>query len=148
MSVRPMTNARVSADWSALDRGTANDAATYFMEFLWTILCMHIPYETVVIKKRNHPSRCENAIAAKNSAEGHLSFEDQREKCAGVLAEEHQKYVATLREKISKLKKCSKQYWRLNRELLCNKRQVLFNTTSEGRNALGKQFKRQSRCFC
>ncbi len=66
-------------------------------------------------------ARCENSIAAKNSAEGHASFEDQREKCAGVLAEEHQKYVATLKEKISKLKKGSKQYWRLNRELLCKK---------------------------
>ena len=56
-------------------------------------------------------ARCENAIAAKNAAEGHASFEDQREKCAGVLAEEHQKYVATLKEQISKLKKGSKQYW-------------------------------------
>ena len=66
-------------------------------------------------------ARCQNAIAAKNSAEGHASFKDQREKCAGVLAEEHQKYVATLKEKIGKLKKGSKQYWRLNRELLCKK---------------------------
>ena len=45
-----LTNALVSADWSAIDRGTANDAVTYFVEFLWTILCTHIPYETVVIK--------------------------------------------------------------------------------------------------
>jgi len=62
--------------------------------------------------------RCENAIKAKNDADGSPSFDTQRDLCTRVLTEEYQKHLLELKTKIATLKKGSKQWWRLNRELL------------------------------
>ena len=61
---------------------------------------------------------CEEAIAAKNAAEGTDTFEMKRKECAEVLAKEYQEHLKDLKKKISNLKKGSKEWWRLNRELL------------------------------
>ena len=122
-----MRSALSDIDWSPIDRGSGDDAATYFMEMLWIVLCTHIPYEQVAIKKKSHPwlnTRCEKAIKRKNDAEGSATFDDTRAECSQILVEEHLKYIAKLKAKISKLKKGSKQWWRLNRQLL-NKRSKL-----------------------
>jgi hypothetical protein len=50
-----LRSALAGIDWSPLDRGNGADAATFFMEMLWTVLCTHIPYEQIVIKKKSHP---------------------------------------------------------------------------------------------
>ena len=44
-----LRSALAGIDWSPLDRGNGDDAATFFMEMLWTVLCTHIPYEQIVI---------------------------------------------------------------------------------------------------
>jgi len=95
-------------DWSQIDRGSGDDAATYFMEILWFVLCTHIPYEQVAIKKKSHPwlnTRCEKAIKRKNDAEGSATFDDTRAECSQVLVEDYLKYIAKLKAQISKLKK-------------------------------------------
>ena len=61
---------------------------------------------------------CENAIKAKNDADGTPSFDTQRDLCTRVLTEEYQKHLLELKTKIANLKKGSKQWWRLNRELI------------------------------
>ncbi len=94
---------------------------------LWIALCTHIPYEQVAIEKKSHPwlnTRCENAIKRKNEAEGSATFDETRAQCSQCLVDAHLKYIAKLKTKISKLKKGSKQWWRLNRQLL-NKRSKL-----------------------
>ena len=58
------------------------------------------------------------AIKDKNEAEGTEDFNERRNKCATIIAEEYQKYLQKLKERISSLKKGSKQWWKLNRELL------------------------------
>ena len=106
-------------DWQVLSQGTAQDALTYFLEMLGLCLQKHIPYRKTIQKKSSHPwinSRCEAAIASKNAAEGTSDFEDKRLKCAKVLAEEYQKYLVLLREKIATLPRWSKQWWKLNRQ--------------------------------
>ena len=73
------------------------------MEMLWVNLCTFIPYEAMDIEKKSHPwltSKCEDAIRNKNAAEQTSSFDEARTKCAVVLTEEHQKYIAALRLKI------------------------------------------------
>ena len=111
-------------DWTALKKGSADDAAKYFLEMLWFTLCNHIPYEEVSIHKRSHPwlnQKCEEAINAKNAAESTENYAEMRQKCTEVLTGEYQKHLAQLKDKISNLKKGSKEWWRLNRELLDKK---------------------------
>ena len=62
--------------------------------------------------------RCREAIKHKNESEGTTNFEDARLPCSRILSIEYQNYVAKLKKKISELSKGSKQWWRLNRELL------------------------------
>ena len=110
-----------STDWSPLRQGTANDAARFFMETLWISLCAFIPYEKIKFQKKSHPwinSRCEEAIRRKNAAEGTPQFQAMQQQCTSALAEEYHQYLKKLKEKITSLKKGSKQWWKLNRELL------------------------------
>ena len=70
-------------DWATLRRGTAEDAVNYFMEILWYLLCLHIPYKEIFLKKKSHPwlnKRCETAISTKNDAEGTALFEEKTER--------------------------------------------------------------------
>ena len=86
-----------------MNRGTGDDAATFFMEMLWTVLCTHIPFEQIVVKKRSHPllnRRCENAIQTKNDAEGTAWYDDKRDQCSRIMVKEHLKYTAKLEEEI------------------------------------------------
>ena len=113
-----------TADWAPLDKGTAEDAFAYFLDVLWSLLCTYIPYKQVSFRKSSHPwlnDRCEAAIRAKNLAEGTDRFDQKRAVCSKVLKEEQQKHVTKLKEKLSSLPKGSKQWWKLNRELLQNK---------------------------
>ena len=57
-------------------------------------------------------------IASESAAEGSDTFDEKRSECARVLTEEYQRYSDRLREKLASLKKGSKEWWRLNRELL------------------------------
>lgn len=40
-----------TVDWKKLREGTAEDAANYFLETLWVLLCTHIPYGEFHIEK-------------------------------------------------------------------------------------------------
>ena len=103
-----LRSALAGIDWSPLDRGNGDDAATFFMEMLWAVLCTHIPYEQIVIKKKSHPwlnIRCEHAIKMKNEAEGAMSYDDKRDQCSRIMVEEHLKYIAKLKIQIAKFKK-------------------------------------------
>ena len=61
------------------------------------------------------------AINRKNNSEGSESFSIASEACAQTLREERSKYVDKLKEKLASLPRCSKQWWRINRELLNRK---------------------------
>ena len=116
-----------NVDWSPLQRGTSEDALQFFMETLWLLLCIFIPYTEIKIEKRSHPwlnERCSQAILEKNQAENTEAFDAKRKACSQILSEEYKRHVTTLKEKIANLKKGSKQWWRLNRELLDKKNKL------------------------
>ena len=69
--------------------------------------------------------KCEQAVEAKNAAEGSDEFERLRATCSSVLVEEYQSYIGKLKDKISKLSKISGALWLLNRELLDKKAKYL-----------------------
>ena len=114
-------------DWSPLMKDTSEDALNYFLEMLWYSLSKHIPYKPIQIKRQSHPwlnERCHNAIKKKNLLEGSDDFKDAQAECGKTLTEEYQKYVVKLKEKIATLKRGSKQWWKLNRELLDKKKKI------------------------
>ena len=111
-------------DWSILQKGTADDALNKFMDVLWNLLIKYIPQKKIFCKKSTHPwlnSKCQAAILKKNKAEGTDAFASESATCAGILQDERTKYVEQLKAKIAALPKRSKQWWRLNRELLHRK---------------------------
>ena len=112
--------------WAPLRQGTSEDALNYFLGMVWLLLCTHIPYEEIHTKKSSHPwlnNKCEDAIRAKNAAEGTSGFASARNECSTILASEYQAYLGRLKTKIANLPKGSKEWWRLKRELLnkCSK---------------------------
>ena len=83
---KDLEKALEAADWSPLQAGSAEDAANYFMEVVWFLLCSHIPFKEVLLKKRSHPwmnERCESAIAAKTAAEGTTQHAAASRQCTG-----------------------------------------------------------------
>ena len=114
-------------DWNKLGEGTAEESLQYFLEILWYHLVKHIPRTTIKNRKSTHPwlnDRSKAAIARKNAAEGTARFEEERNKCMQVLNEERALYVQKTKEKIASLKRSSKKWWRLNRQLLRRKANV------------------------
>ena len=110
-----------AVDWSQLKRGTAEDSVNFFLEVLWTLLVKHIPRKAINCKRSSHPwlnSRCRAAIIRKNKAEYTDIFPIVQQECADILREERAKYVDKLKAKLASLSRRSKQWWRLNRELL------------------------------
>ena len=110
-------------DWRVLQRGSAEEAFTHFMDTLWLHLCKYIPYAKRKMKKQSHPwlnDRCREAIARKNDKEDRDDdeYRDAAKSCAEVLADEYQRYVLKLKEEIAQLPKGSKKWWKLNRQLL------------------------------
>ena len=57
-------------------------------------------------------------FSRKNDSEHTDSFPTVQEECAEILREERAKYVEELKTKLAALPKCSKQWWRINNELL------------------------------
>ena len=108
-------------DWSSLKKGTAEDAVNLFHELLWFLLIKYIPRKEVKCKKSSHPwmnSRCEKVIFEKMNAEGSEQYEEKSKRCSEVLQEERSKYTEKLKAKLASLPRSSKQWWRINRELL------------------------------
>jgi len=61
------------------------------------------------------------AIRKKNNAEGTDRFATESTKCAATLAAERAKYVHQVKEKMAKLPRGRKQWWRINNELMRRK---------------------------
>ena len=102
--------------WQPLNYGSVDNAADMFIEVLSTLVSKHVPHKVVTIKKSTCPwltSRCREAIEAKNIAENSPSFLAARDHCAIVIAEEHREYKRRLREKLCKLPRGTKKWWKI-----------------------------------
>ena len=111
-------------DWSTLKHGTGEDALIFFLETIWYLLITHISRRKITVTKRSHPwlnEKSKEAIRRKNQAEGTEAFDRERKNCMQILATERARHVQALKDKLSSLPKCSKQWWRINRELLNRK---------------------------
>ena len=119
-----LIEALVAYDWSALARGTAEEAAMFFQQSLTWHLQKFIPRRTFTDKKQSLPwlnEECAKAVAYKNQCEGTPLFESARNRCSEVLNQAYSNHVQLLKQKIAALPRGSKQWWRLNIQLLHKK---------------------------
>jgi hypothetical protein len=80
-----------------------------------------IPTRKITQRVSQHPwltNKCREAVANKCGAEGSQDYAIKRDMCADTLLNAFKDYQNSLRQKIAALPKGSKQWWRLNRELL------------------------------
>ena len=100
--------------------GTADDAASAFTNFVLQAARRFIPVKALPLKKNTHPwltDRCKHLVTAKRAAEGTADYEAKAAECSAGLLQEYNKYVHRTYEKLRKLPRGSKQWWRLSREL-------------------------------
>ena len=93
-------------------------------DFLVQTCEKHIPKKQVTAKARDHPwldEKCYAAIEAKCLATGANEFRARELECNAVLKTSFLAYQAELKSRILNLTKASKEWWRLNRELLNRK---------------------------
>ena len=60
-------------------------------------------------------------MVQKNNAEGTSRFDAERLRCIQILGEERATYVQSIKLNLQNLRRHSKQWWRINRELLKKK---------------------------
>ena len=104
-----------------LEESSVNDAARRITDIILDTAKIHIPHRTARFTKRSHPWMTDRAVAAirsKCEAYGTPEFEAASRRCREVIADEYRAHIRRLRNKISNLKKGSKQWWSLNRQLL------------------------------
>lgn len=100
------------------------DALNDFLNILWAFLVKHIPRTQIRITSSSHPwlnSRARAAIIRKNNSEGSDDFAEASEECSRILCEERNAYIEVLKAKLVSPPRSSKQWWRINRELLHRK---------------------------
>ena len=122
------------ADWSTLQkvlRDTdwlailcANDvdgSVERFHRVLWALICDHIPSEVISETKTSHEwldDNCRRLIRLKREAWGTLEFVTRRDECTRGLLEAYDAFVKRTRSKLSRLKRSSREWWRLSRALM------------------------------
>ncbi len=107
-------------DWSWIDHCCVDDACERLMTVLLNNIRKHIPTTMISERTTTHPwlnNRCLEAIAAKRDAEGTDLFQDAARKCSDVLFEELCAYNGRVRNRLRKLPRGSKAWWRLSRQL-------------------------------
>jgi len=111
-------------NWAALRNGTAEASLSYFLEILRIVSVKNIPRKNIVCWKSTHPwlnDRCRKALVQKNDAQGTGRFEAERLNCIKILGEERAAYIQKIKMKLQNLRRHSKQWWQINRELLQKK---------------------------
>ena len=111
-----------AVDWkSLLQHGSGDDAAEALTNTILEKALIHIPHRTARFTRRSHAwitQRAQSAIQEKCAAFGTDKFDEASRRCNAVIAEEYRAYTKRLRSKISNLRRGSKQWWSLNRQLL------------------------------
>ncbi len=109
-------------DWKSIVMEiSVDEAACRLTEKITEIAKLHIPHRVARFSKKSHPwltNRALRAIQTKCAAFGTDHFETATQKCKEIIAEEYRSHRQKLRSKIKNLKRGSKQWWSLNRQLL------------------------------
>jgi len=111
-----------SADWRWLDEVGPTEGAQALTNLILQAARRHIPTRWVVERKVAHPwlnERCLELVAERVRVAGSDLEPEAAAQCSAGILEEYFKYVARCRTKLRELRRGSKQWWRLSRELMC-----------------------------
>ena len=112
-------------DWHALLNWTDGTAlVSSFTQLLLELCKGYIPHGRRDIIKSTHPwlnDACRQAVKDKCDASGTDRFRDQAIECSGILLAEFRKYQSKTRDKLRKLPRSSKAWWRFNKALMQRK---------------------------
>ena len=126
-----------ACSWARLSEGSVDSAVNYFLDLLIAKCKEHIPFSRITFTKQTHPwidDDCVQAIKAKNEAVGTDHFPAARDRCAEIINDKFQDHVLVLKDKISRLEKCDRLWWKLNRELIHKKAKVSSIPPLKGRD--------------
>ena len=111
-----------AVNWAALlVNDEVSGSVLHFCDELERICRKHIPSKQIKTCSSSHPwldDECFAAIAAKCEASGTPEYEAKESECSRILTAAFLRHQNELRERILALPKSSKDWWRLNKELL------------------------------
>ncbi len=99
----------------------ADRSAAAFEEFLMSLVRRFIPSQVLQDSKGEHPwltDRCRELIRRKRAAQGTADFQRLRDECSTALLSAYNDFLQKTRDKLRKLKKSSREWWRLSRTLM------------------------------
>ncbi len=108
-------------DLSFIDNADVDTAVLQFTELVLRILDDNIPSKTIFDKVAVHPwynGKCRDLVREKRDAEGQPDYKEICTRCSEGIFAEYLKFVATTREKLKKIRRGSKQWWRISTQLL------------------------------
>ena len=79
-----------------------------------------VPTKTITTSSKTHPwlnDRCRQAIDQKLAAHGTLQEIEMRDRCSQILTEEYDKHLNRVRQKLSRLPRSSRSWWKLANSL-------------------------------
>ena len=98
-------------------------AAEFITDTIKSIAEKHIPRKEITEQKRSHPwinERCKSALSVQNASKGTPEHEEKTAICTAIFREELENHIKKLQEQIRTLPRGSKEWWRINKELLHN----------------------------
>ncbi len=130
---RGMRNHFLSRNWAWIEELCVDDSCERLSREIIDGIRLFVPTRFLYEKIATHPwlnQRCVDAIEKKRKAEGVADFTSAAEKCSDILFEEFFAYNRRIRDRLSKLKRGSKEWWRLSKHIADRK------TTTSGIPAL------------
>ena len=104
-------------NWSFLeDAPTTDTMQQQLTKYILEKAGEFIPKVTRTVQKRSHPwlnDRCLKLVEAKRAAEGTEEYKQKVVECSQGMLEEFLKYVQSTRDKLGKLPRSSKKWWKL-----------------------------------
>ncbi len=111
-----LASAIVAMDWSFIDVISVDEAAEHFTDIILHFLREHTPTTEIEEREGSHPwlnARCFSLIKAKRDAEGTPFFGEVAAACSAGILEEYNTFIAKTRVKLRRVRRGSKQWWRL-----------------------------------
>ena len=118
----------LSMNWSWVDHLSIDAVTQELTATILATLRAHVPIKIIEERFGRHPwlnQRCIDLVAAKHAAFGISVFDNASALCSQGLKAEYEKFVKNTRKRLERLKRGSKQWWKLSRNLMDKRSRVL-----------------------
>ena len=109
------------ADWAFLDYCGVDTATLYFTNAILSVLERYMPKKIITESFGRHPwinDRCLKLVKDKLDAFGTSSFRLKADLCSRGLRQEYEEYIKRTRNRLRKLPRGSKLWWKLARTIM------------------------------